>query len=127
MSSVDIKDFDEILKVIAKTLFTNSDIDDLGKALGFEDADIGRATDENTRQGGNYMGTYGLLKKWRRRQTSLTEKAALRSALVNAGFHNLASKYLSTPITGKRLFVYSGLMTRFIHKNKENSNFNKQK
>ncbi|XP_030834833.1 uncharacterized protein LOC100890789 [Strongylocentrotus purpuratus] len=99
MSSVVINDFDDILKVIAKALFTNSDIDDLGKALGFEDADIGRANDENTRQGGNYMGTYGLLKKWRRRQTSLTEKAALRSALVHAGFHDLASKYLSTPIT----------------------------
>ncbi|XP_003726957.1 uncharacterized protein LOC100893340 [Strongylocentrotus purpuratus] len=99
MSSVDINDFDDILKKIAEDIFKKSDIDNLGKALGFGPAEIGRKTDENARQGGNYMGTLDLLRTWRNKQTPSTENAALREALLKAGFDNLAAKYLNTPIT----------------------------
>ena len=61
MSSV-ANDFDDILKDIAKALYKNSDINDLGKALGFGPADIGRTIQENANQGGNYMGTLDLLR-----------------------------------------------------------------
>ena len=114
MSSVANVDFDDILKNIAKVLYRNSDIDDLGKALGFGPADIGRKIEENDKQGGNHMGTLDLLRMWRKRQTPSTEKAALRSALFKAGFDNLADQYLSTPVTGKRFFVYNGSMMRFM-------------
>eukprot|EP00057_Strongylocentrotus_purpuratus_P027412 XP_011681886.1 PREDICTED: NACHT, LRR and PYD domains-containing protein 12 [Strongylocentrotus purpuratus] len=100
MSSVANVDFDDILKNIAKALYRNSDIDDLGKALGFGPADIGRNIAENASQGGNYMGTLDLLRMWRNRQTPSTEKAALRSALLEVGFSSLADQYLSTLVTG---------------------------
>ena len=87
------------MKDIAKALSTNSDIDDLGKALGFRPGEIGCKIAENDKQGGNHMGTLVLLRMWRNRQTPSTEKAALRSALVKAGFDNLADQYLSTPRT----------------------------
>eukprot|EP00057_Strongylocentrotus_purpuratus_P019000 XP_011673474.1 PREDICTED: uncharacterized protein LOC105442745 [Strongylocentrotus purpuratus] len=95
MSSVANVDFDDILKEIAKALYKNSDIDDLGKVLGFGSGEIGRKIAENDKQGGNYMGTLDLLRMWRSRQTYSTEKAALRSALLEAGFDNLADQYLS--------------------------------
>ncbi|XP_030834753.1 NACHT, LRR and PYD domains-containing protein 3 [Strongylocentrotus purpuratus] len=100
MSSVANVDFDDILKEIAKALHRDSDIDDLGKALGFGPGEIGRKTAQNEKQGGNYMGTLDLLRMWRNGQTPTTEKAALRSALVNARFDNLADQYLSTPVPG---------------------------
>ena len=124
MSSV-ANDFDDILKDIAKALYKNSDINDLGKALGFWPADIGRTIQENGNQGGNYMGTLDLLRKWRNTQTSLTEKAALRSALLEAGFNKLADQYLNIPVPGKRFFIYNGSIKRFIQKKKENPNYNK--
>ncbi|XP_030834268.1 NLR family CARD domain-containing protein 4-like isoform X2 [Strongylocentrotus purpuratus] len=100
MSSVANEDFDDILTKIAKALYRNSDINDLGKALGFGPADINRKIDENAKQGGNHMGTLDLLRMWRKGQTCSTEKAALRSALLEAGFDNLADQYLSTPVPG---------------------------
>ncbi|XP_030834750.1 NACHT, LRR and PYD domains-containing protein 3-like [Strongylocentrotus purpuratus] len=98
MSSVANVDFDDILKEIAKSLYKNSDIDDLGKALGFGPGEIGRKIAENDKQGGNHMGTLDLLRMWRKEQTRSTEKAALRSALLKAGFDNLTDQYLSTPV-----------------------------
>ncbi|XP_030834754.1 uncharacterized protein LOC115921424 [Strongylocentrotus purpuratus] len=93
-------DFDDLLKEIAKALHKDSDIDDLGKALGFGQGEIGRKIAQNDKQGGNYMGTLDLLRMWRKGQTRSTEKAALRSALLEAGFDNLADQYLSTPVPG---------------------------
>eukprot|EP00057_Strongylocentrotus_purpuratus_P013227 XP_011667701.1 PREDICTED: NACHT, LRR and PYD domains-containing protein 3-like [Strongylocentrotus purpuratus] len=100
MSSVANVEFDDILKEIAKALYKNSDIDDLGKALGFGPGEIGCKIAENDKQGGNHMGTLDLLRMWRKGQPRSTEKAALRSALLEAGFVNLADQYLSTPIPG---------------------------
>ncbi|XP_003728152.1 uncharacterized protein LOC100892994 [Strongylocentrotus purpuratus] len=99
MSSAGNRDFDEILKEIAKALHKKEDIDNLGKALGFGTGDIGRKIDENAKQGGNYMGTLDLLRTWRNKQTPSTENAALREALFKAGFDNLAAQYLITPVT----------------------------
>eukprot|EP00057_Strongylocentrotus_purpuratus_P013230 XP_011667704.1 PREDICTED: uncharacterized protein LOC105439879 [Strongylocentrotus purpuratus] len=110
MSSVANVDFDDILKEIAKALYRNSDINDLGKALGFGLADINRKIDENAKQGGNCMGTLDLLRMWRSRQTLSTEKTALRSALVKAGFDNLADQYLSTPVPGDNEAMPSEIM-----------------
>ena len=121
MSSVANVDFDNILKEIAKALYKNSDIDDLGKALGFGPGEIGRKIAENDKQGGNYMGTLDLLRMWRYRQTRSTEKAALRSALVKARFDNLADQYLSTLVTGKRFFVFNGSTMRFVQKKRESN------
>eukprot|EP00057_Strongylocentrotus_purpuratus_P027341 XP_011681815.1 PREDICTED: uncharacterized protein LOC105446526 [Strongylocentrotus purpuratus] len=98
MSSVANVDVDDILKEIAKALYKNSDIDDLGKALGFGPGEIGRQIAENDKRGGNHMGTLDLLRMWQNRQTPSTEKAALRSALLEAGFDNLADQHLSTPV-----------------------------
>ncbi|XP_030834257.1 NACHT, LRR and PYD domains-containing protein 3-like [Strongylocentrotus purpuratus] len=105
MGSVANVDFDDILKEIAKALYKNSDIDDLGKALGFGPGDIGRTIQENTNQGGNYMGTLDLLRMWQNRHTPSTEKVALRSALVKAGFDNLADQYLSTSVPESAKFT----------------------
>ncbi|XP_030834743.1 NACHT, LRR and PYD domains-containing protein 3-like [Strongylocentrotus purpuratus] len=98
MSSVANVDFDDILKEIAKALHRDSDIDDLGKALGFGPGEIGRKIAQNERQGGNYMGTLDLLRMWQKGQTPTTEKASLRSALLEARLDNLADQYLSTPV-----------------------------
>ena len=105
-SPVDNVDFDVILTEIAKGLYKNSDISVLGKALGFGPADIGRKIEENAKQGGNCMGTLDLLRMWRNKQTPSTEKAALRLALSNVGFKNLAEQYLSTPVPGKRFVAW---------------------
>ncbi|XP_041469893.1 uncharacterized protein LOC121419506 [Lytechinus variegatus] len=92
-------DFDDILKEIAKALPKTSEIDDLGKALGFEPADIVRYTEAN-RQGGDYMGTLDMLRTWRKRQTVSTERVNLRLALLVAKFASLADQHLSTPEAG---------------------------
>ena len=61
MSSVANVDFDDILKDIAKALYKNSDIDDLGKALRFGPSEILVVRlQENANQGGNLYGNIGF-------------------------------------------------------------------
>lgn len=98
-------DFDGILKKIAKAIYKDSEIDDLGSELGFESADIGRYIEANTQQGVNYMGTLDMLRTWRKGQTGSTEKAVLRSALLNSRFTSLVDQYLSPRFPGKRTFA----------------------
>lgn len=106
MSSEVTADFDGILKKIAEGLHKNSDIDDLGSALGFDSADIDRYIKTNAQQGGNYMGTVDMLRTWRTKQTGSAEKAALRSALLKARFVNLVDQYLSTGNAGKQTCAF---------------------
>ncbi|XP_041469890.1 uncharacterized protein LOC121419505 [Lytechinus variegatus] len=100
MNSATKPDFDGTLKLIARALYKNEEIDDLGSALGFTPADIGRYTNANEKQGGNYMGTLDMLRTWQKRQTVSTEKGNLRSALLAANLVSLADKYLGTPENG---------------------------
>nr|XP_054760447.1 uncharacterized protein LOC129266633 [Lytechinus pictus] len=97
MSSATKPDFDGTLKLIARAIHKKVEVDNLGSALGFGPADIGRYTDENEKQGGNYMGTLDMLRTWRKRQTVSTERGNLRSALSAADLAYLADQYLSTP------------------------------
>lgn len=76
-------DFDDILKEKSEALYTYSDINNLGTALDFKPVDIGRATEENNKQGGNDMGTLTLFRTWRNRQRPSTEKAASRHHYKN--------------------------------------------
>ncbi|XP_030830745.1 interferon-induced helicase C domain-containing protein 1-like [Strongylocentrotus purpuratus] len=98
MSSVVKIDFDDIMKDIARAIHKDSDIDNLGKALGFGQGDIGRAIDKNAQQGGDYMGTLGMLRTWQNGQELQNQKEELRSALTTAGLVNLADQYLSIPV-----------------------------
>ncbi|XP_063959944.1 uncharacterized protein LOC135155133 isoform X2 [Lytechinus pictus] len=103
-SSQTQQEFDAILKKIAQSLYKKSDIDNLGSALGFGPAEIGRCTDENDKQGGNYMGTLAMLRTWGKLQTDSTNRKNLRIALVAAGLVNLAEAYTPDDIDS---MVYS--------------------
>eukprot|EP00057_Strongylocentrotus_purpuratus_P006853 XP_011661327.1 PREDICTED: uncharacterized protein LOC105436945 [Strongylocentrotus purpuratus] len=89
-------DFDGILKEIAKSLCKDTEIDDLGVALGLQPSDIRRYINANAPQGGSYMGTLDMLRTWRKGQKASTEKAVLNSALLKAGFVRPADEYLSS-------------------------------
>lgn len=101
MSSMVNDDFDVILKEIAKSLFKNIDIDDLGVALGLQPSDIRHYINANAHKGGSYMGTLDMLRTWRQGQKASTEKAVLDSALLKAGFVWPADEYLYSSNTGE--------------------------
>nr|XP_054775122.1 uncharacterized protein LOC129283311 [Lytechinus pictus] len=85
-------DFDDILKIIARKIYKNSDIDDLGGKLGFEPEDIQRYINANT--DADYMGTLNMLRDWRKNTTESKEREQLRKALIDIKHTNLADKYL---------------------------------
>eukprot|EP00057_Strongylocentrotus_purpuratus_P018694 XP_011673168.1 PREDICTED: uncharacterized protein LOC105442601 isoform X2 [Strongylocentrotus purpuratus] len=108
MSSMVNVDFDGILKKIAKALYKDSEIDDLGVELGFEPSDVRRYINANAQQGGTHMGTLDMLRTWRKGQIASTEKAELRSALLRAGCVNLADQYLSSSNPGQQQETATG-------------------
>ena len=72
-------------------------IDNLGKALGFDPADIGRYIATNTKsQHVTYEGTLEMLRDWRDKQTEVKERPALADALSLAGLERLAYMFLRT-------------------------------
>lgn len=71
--------------------------------MGFQPADIGRYNDANAQQGGSWMGTLDMLRTWQKGQTKSKQRAALRSALIDSGFQQLADEHLGTCSAGKRL------------------------
>ncbi|XP_041471220.1 uncharacterized protein LOC121420624 [Lytechinus variegatus] len=87
------KDFDDILKTVAKKVTSRQDIDDLGKALGFGPEDINRYVEENNKGPGvSYMGTLSMLRDWSKKQTNDKDRKTLRTALEKAGQIRLAEE-----------------------------------
>eukprot|EP00057_Strongylocentrotus_purpuratus_P007649 XP_011662123.1 PREDICTED: uncharacterized protein LOC105437333 [Strongylocentrotus purpuratus] len=73
------------------------DIDTLGKALGFDPADIGRYIATNTRyQHVTYEGTLKMLRDWRNNQRKAEERPSLAHALREAQLERLADTLLMT-------------------------------
>ena len=67
----------------------------LGKALGFDPAEIERYIATNTRyQHVTYDGTLKMLRDWRDNQTEAEERSALVDALKLAGLVRLADMFL---------------------------------
>nr|XP_054753544.1 uncharacterized protein LOC129259268 [Lytechinus pictus] len=83
-----VNDFDDILKTIAREIFRDSDIHDLGGKLGFIPADIQRYTQAN--KDGDYMGTWNMLRRWREGTTESEERQQLRRALIDIKYNRLA-------------------------------------
>eukprot|EP00057_Strongylocentrotus_purpuratus_P023861 XP_011678335.1 PREDICTED: uncharacterized protein LOC105445025 [Strongylocentrotus purpuratus] len=91
------EDFDDILKDVARFIRGNRVIDTLGKALGFDPAEIERYIATNTRyQHVTYDGTLKMLRDWRDDQTKATERPVLADALRLAGLERLADIFLMT-------------------------------
>eukprot|EP00057_Strongylocentrotus_purpuratus_P021682 XP_011676156.1 PREDICTED: CUB and sushi domain-containing protein 1-like [Strongylocentrotus purpuratus] len=87
------ENFDEKLNTVARKVGRRDEIDDLGKALGFELEDIQRYVDTNVKYSDvSYMGTLSMLRKWRKKQTEATECQALKGALREAGQIRLADE-----------------------------------
>ncbi|XP_041471212.1 uncharacterized protein LOC121420615 [Lytechinus variegatus] len=87
------KDFDDILKTVAKKITSREYIDDLGKALGFGPEDINRYVEENNKGPGvSYMGTLSMLRDWSKKQTNDKDRKTLRTALEKAGQIRLAEE-----------------------------------
>ncbi|XP_063960156.1 uncharacterized protein LOC135155203 isoform X4 [Lytechinus pictus] len=85
------RDFDDIMKTVAKMVVSRSEIHDLGSALGFGPEDIDPYVEENKKEAGvSYMGTLSMLRRWRKNQTKKTELEALQTALEKAGQIHLA-------------------------------------
>lgn len=89
------KNFDDNLTTVAQKVGRRDEIDDLGKALGFEPEDIQRYVDTNM-QSVSYMGTLAMLRKWRNKQTKAKECGALKEALEEAGQIHLANELFGT-------------------------------
>ena len=88
-------DFDDILKNVARLIPDNTKIDSLGKALGFDPAEIERYIATNTRyQHVTYDGTLKMLRDWRYKKTDAEERPALADALKLAGLERLTDMFL---------------------------------
>ncbi|XP_030844201.1 uncharacterized protein LOC105445025 [Strongylocentrotus purpuratus] len=89
------EDFDDILKDVACFIRGNMAIDTLGKALGFDPAEIERYIATNTRyQHVTYDGTLKMLRDWRDNQTEAEGRPALADALKLARLERLADMFL---------------------------------
>ncbi|XP_030834478.1 uncharacterized protein LOC115921286 [Strongylocentrotus purpuratus] len=101
MSRNSNEDFDDILMKIAKQIYGKVVVDALGKDLGFMPADTARYNDENAQQGGSYMGTLNMLRKWRQGQKKAKQREILKAALEKNGFEEMAEEYLSADDVGQ--------------------------
>eukprot|EP00057_Strongylocentrotus_purpuratus_P015266 XP_011669740.1 PREDICTED: uncharacterized protein LOC105440867 [Strongylocentrotus purpuratus] len=92
------EDFDEQLTTVARKVARRDEIDNLGKALGFEPEDIQRYVDTNMKNSEvSYMGTLSMLRDWRNEQTKATECEALKDVLKKAGQIRLANILFGGP------------------------------
>nr|XP_054761524.1 uncharacterized protein LOC129267939 [Lytechinus pictus] len=99
LDSVINDDFDDILTNIAKNLYIDSDIDNLGKKLGVRIAAINLYIKRNNQPGEMYMGTLEMLRDWRKGQKRSQERQVLSSALVAAGLIRMNEDYFGTSTT----------------------------
>ncbi|XP_063970082.1 uncharacterized protein LOC129283299 [Lytechinus pictus] len=86
------KDFDDILREIAKRVNKRQDVDDLGCKLGFHPSEI-ESYYENNRNA-SYMGTLQMLRDWRKRTIEAEEQTLMRQALVGIKYIRLANELL---------------------------------
>eukprot|EP00057_Strongylocentrotus_purpuratus_P015944 XP_011670418.1 PREDICTED: uncharacterized protein LOC105441208 [Strongylocentrotus purpuratus] len=85
------QDFDDFLKKVAKQTDKDTDIDSLGKELGFEPAEITRYIQTNEKYHTvTYMGTLSMLRDWRNMTTESKEREELKKALIASNHHRLA-------------------------------------
>ncbi|XP_063957348.1 uncharacterized protein LOC135154569 [Lytechinus pictus] len=86
-------EFDNLLIKVAKQVFLNSEIDTLGRELGFTPTDVQRhiATNHKT-QNVTWDGTLNMLRDWRKSQEIATEREGLKTALKKAGQIHLADE-----------------------------------
>ena len=89
-----LEEFDKILTTVARKVARLDQIDNLGKALGFEPADIQRYVKENTNA--SYQGTLLMLRDWRNKQKRATVREALEGVLRKAGLIHLADELFVT-------------------------------
>ena len=91
------EDFDDKLTTVAQKVGRRDEIDNLGKALGFEPEVIQRYVDTNMKNPEvSYMGTLSMLRDWRKKQTEATECEALKGVLRKAGQIHLADELCSS-------------------------------
>ena len=91
------EDFDDKLNTVARKVAKRDEIDNLGKALGFEPEDIQRYVETNMKNADvSYMGTLSMLRKWRKKQTEATECETLKDVLRKAGQIHLADELFGT-------------------------------
>eukprot|EP00057_Strongylocentrotus_purpuratus_P006637 XP_011661111.1 PREDICTED: uncharacterized protein LOC105436818 [Strongylocentrotus purpuratus] len=92
-----LEDFDDKLTTVARKVGRRDEIDNLGKALGFEPEDIQRYVDTNMKNSEvSYMGTLLMLRAWRKKQTEITECKALKGVLRKAGQNRLVFELFGT-------------------------------
>ncbi|XP_041471850.1 uncharacterized protein LOC121421254 [Lytechinus variegatus] len=96
LDSVINDEFDDILTNIAKNLYKDSDIDNLGRKLGVRIAAINLYIKRNNQPGERYMGTLEMLRDWREGQKRSQERQVLSSALVAAELIRMNEDYFGT-------------------------------
>nr|XP_054775100.1 uncharacterized protein LOC129283290 [Lytechinus pictus] len=84
------KDFDDILREIAKQINERQHIDALGVKLGFQPAELLPYLDNN--RNASYMGTLQMLRDWRNRTKKSVERELLRQALISIKYVRLADE-----------------------------------
>ncbi|XP_063957375.1 uncharacterized protein LOC135154580 [Lytechinus pictus] len=86
-------EFDNLLIKVAKQVFLNSEIDTLGRELGFTPTDVQRHIATNLKtQNVTWDGTLNMLRDWRKSQEIATEREGLKTALKKAGQIRLADE-----------------------------------
>ncbi|XP_063960292.1 serine/threonine-protein phosphatase 6 regulatory ankyrin repeat subunit B-like [Lytechinus pictus] len=87
------KDFDGILRKIAKQVNKMQDVDELGCELEFQPSEIESYLENN--RNGSYMGTLQMLRAWvKRKKMILNKRELLRQALIDIDNVRLADELL---------------------------------
>nr|XP_054775109.1 uncharacterized protein LOC129283299 [Lytechinus pictus] len=86
------KNFDGILREIAKRVNKGQDVDDLGCKLGFHPSEIESYLENNRNT--SHMGTLKMLRDWRNKTKKSEERELLRQALIEIKYVQLADELL---------------------------------
>nr|XP_054765814.1 uncharacterized protein LOC129272733 [Lytechinus pictus] len=98
-STENMADFDDMLMVVARRVRQNSEIDALGKQLGFTPQDIqGYIATNHKTQNITWDGTLQMLRDWLKDQTIGTERKGLQNALEKSGQKRLAEEIFTSTI-----------------------------
>nr|XP_054765811.1 uncharacterized protein LOC129272729 [Lytechinus pictus] len=98
-STENMANFDDILTLVAKKVRKNSEIETLGKQLGFTPEDIeGYIATNHKTHAITCDGTLQMLRDWRKEQKIATEREGLKNALEKSRQINLADQIFTLTI-----------------------------
>lgn len=100
MSQNSEEDLDDTYVKIAREVYTEVNINKLGKELGYMAAEIFRFNQENRREVGSYKGTLAMLREWGINQRMAEKRRNLKAALQRAGLGILEERLLSADNMG---------------------------